>query len=692
MASTEQPTEDQHSSEESMLIIETEGEGEEEEEGLHLPEEEQYSGTEGEHTESTALRGHVSLAESSHTPSPHTSDDEMSVVQPPSADQGSHRQKVSGRPRADPQKTQLKIPTKTGKTKAEHVGASKEASVPKDSVPQPGHSAKKHRDTPKIQTSESSVQKAHSAPKKTSEPSKASEKLPAPKRKSAPTDVSVPTKKPKTTSSEPKKTLGTEKGKSTEKHHHKDKRPQEERSYEHDPKQCTLARDNKTKALVVKEPTPLIKEVHKSLQRRLGYPEEYIHSPHRGKSPSLGGGPITGTTPQGGNSVPIIHTQVNLPQPIYSSPDPSPEHLQGWDDDTYGDPDLTTPQDIDTYSDLYPTKPSPPEDTSGYHEVIERAASYHKVDMYTEGVKESFLFETLKKSQKQVQFLPMLGGFLEPVQQIFQDPVKGRPITPRVEKKYKPSPNDPLYIKGHVSPDSLVVVAARKRANCQATGDSPPPDKEGKRLESIGKRVNIQAASQMRVANSIGLLSRYNRAQWDEMEDILQYLPDEQKERAAAILEEGRTVSNNTITCAADAADTAARSVNTAVTLRRHAWLRNSGFKPEIQQQLLNLPFDGEHLFGPKVDEKMEKLKKDLETNKAMGTLSTTPQRGFQKKQPFRGTGRGTPTDTTQSYYRQTYSPQQQRGGYSRGTFRGNGYKGRGKGAAAARGSAAPKQ
>ena len=81
-------------------------------------------------------------------------------------------------------------------------------------------------------------------------------------------------------------------------------------------------------------------------------------------------------------------------------------------------------------------------------------------------------------------------------------------------------------------------------------------------------------------------------------------------------------MSNATITCAADAADTAARSINTAVTIRRHAWLKNSGFKPEVQQQLLNLPFDGEHLFGPKVDKTMEKLKKDLETNKAMGTLT----------------------------------------------------------------------
>ena len=116
----------------------------------------------------------------------------------------------------------------------------------------------------------------------------------------------------------------------------------------------------------------------------------------------------------------------------------------------------------------------------------------------------------------------MLDGFLEPTGDIFKDPVKGRLIKPRVEKKYNLSPNDPACIKGHVPPDSLVVVPTYTRANSQATGDSPPPDKEGKRLEAIRKRVNMQTSNSFRIANSVGLLSRYNRAQWDE----LQHLPD----------------------------------------------------------------------------------------------------------------------------------------------------------------------
>ena len=56
----------------------------------------------------------------------------------------------------------------------------------------------------------------------------------------------------------------------------------------------------------------------------------------------------------------------------------TPDHpLEGWDDDTYEDP-----HDDDTITDIYPSKPSPPEDASGYHKLIQRAADYHKVELY----------------------------------------------------------------------------------------------------------------------------------------------------------------------------------------------------------------------------------------------------------------------------------------------------------------------
>ncbi|KAJ1212012.1 hypothetical protein NDU88_007358 [Pleurodeles waltl] len=256
---------------------------------------------------------------------------------------------------------------------------------------------------------------------------------------------------------------------------------------------------------------------------------------------------------------------------------------------------------------------------------------------------------------------------LRHAKQIFEEPVKSRAITPRVDKKYKPPPTDPVFITSQLPPDSVVVGAARKRANSHTSGNAPPPDKESRKFDAAGKRVASQAANQWRIANSQALLARYDRAHWDEMQLLIDHLPQEYQKRAQQIVEEGQTISNNQIRSSMDAADTAARTVNTAVTIRRHAWLRTSGFKPEIQQAVLNMPFNEKQLFGPEVDTAIEKLKKDTDTAKAMGALYSPQSRGSFRKTPFRGGFRGQPTDTTSQQTRTT--PYQ--GSFQRGGFRG---------------------
>ncbi|KAJ1157443.1 hypothetical protein NDU88_010155 [Pleurodeles waltl] len=324
----------------------------------------------------------------------------------------------------------------------------------------------------------------------------------------------------------------------------------------------------------------------------------------------------------------------------------------------------------DNSPDSYPTKPSPPEDSTSYSQVVARATEFHNVTLHSEPIEDDFLFNTLSSTHSQYQSLPMLPGMLRHSKQIFQDPVKGRAITPRVEKKYKPPPTDPIYITTQLTPDSVVVGTARKRANSHTSGDAPPPDKESRKFDAVGKRVAAQAANQWRIANSQAILARYDRAHWDEMQHLIEHLPKEFQKRAQQVVEEGQSISNNQIRSSMDAADTAARTINTAITIRRHAWLRTSGFKPEIQQDVLNMPFNEQQLFGLEVDTAIEKLKKDTDTAKAMGALYSPQSRGTFRKTPFRGGFRGQPTETTTSQTRPTYQGQYQRGGF-RGQYRG---------------------
>ncbi|KAJ1083976.1 hypothetical protein NDU88_004131 [Pleurodeles waltl] len=89
----------------------------------------------------------------------------------------------------------------------------------------------------------------------------------------------------------------------------------------------------------------------------------------------------------------------------------------------------------DNSPDCYQTKPSPPEDSTAYTQVLSRAAKFNNVAMHTEPVEDDFLFNTLASTHVSYLSLPMLLGMLKHTKQVSQEPVKGRAITPRVEKK-----------------------------------------------------------------------------------------------------------------------------------------------------------------------------------------------------------------------------------------------------------------
>ncbi|XP_078520391.1 uncharacterized protein LOC144785278 [Lissotriton helveticus] len=354
------------------------------------------------------------------------------------------------------------------------------------------------------------------------------------------------------------------------------------------------------------------------------------------------------------------------PQPQYDfPPDPQPQE-EPWEEPT--DPYNTHPiPDVPSY----PTNTSPTDDTIVFNQLIDRAAQFHNVDMHNDPVEENFLFDTFPTSEKSVRTLPMVKGVLKHAPDIFKDTARARVINPRIEKKYRAAPTDPTYIRGQLPLDSLVVANARKRANSQTTGEAPPPDKESKILEASGKRVAAQASNSWRIANTQALLARYDRAHYDQLESLMQHLPEPFKAQADDLIQEGKFITNASIKCALDAADTAARSINTSVLLRRHAWLRISGFKNEEQNSILNQPFDETHLFSPNVDVPLEKMKKDTDTAKSMGALQhQAPRRSFRRSS-YRGNTRGYSSESPSTSYK-TPSQSSFTKGYQRGGYRGN--------------------
>ena len=54
-------------------------------------------------------------------------------------------------------------------------------------------------------------------------------------------------------------------------------------------------------------------------------------------------------------------------------------------------------------------------------------------------------------------------------------------------------------------------------------------------------------------------------------------------------------------------ANTYLKSTLDATTLTRHAWLRESSIKQEVQAAVINMPFTRDSLFGNAVDESLQR-------------------------------------------------------------------------------------
>ena len=70
------------------------------------------------------------------------------------------------------------------------------------------------------------------------------------------------------------------------------------------------------------------------------------------------------------------------------------------------------------------------------------------------------------------------------------------------------------------------------------------------------------------------------------------------KKKLKVAIQEGRDIANAFLKSALDAGDTASRQLRTGTVLRRHAWLRVLGFKPQVQASIINMPLTGKTLFG----------------------------------------------------------------------------------------------
>lgn len=114
-------------------------------------------------------------------------------------------------------------------------------------------------------------------------------------------------------------------------------------------------------------------------------------------------------------------------------------------------------------------------------------------------------------------------------------------------------------------------------------------------------------------------MGAYQQFIWEKFQPIIACLPEDKKSLAISFQQEACSLAAQQIHSAHHVAACAAKNMAVSVILRRHAWLRSSGFREESKPCIEDLPFDEEALFNTKTNNEGEDLHKKKTTARKMG-------------------------------------------------------------------------
>nr|XP_020642244.1 formin-like protein 7 [Pogona vitticeps] len=323
-------------------------------------------------------------------------------------------------------------------------------------------------------------------------------------------------------------------------------------------------------------------------------------------------------------SVPPTAPSAPCPRPKkthdLSSDDDAPPSSQEPDSDEEPPPQ-PTPQDLPegetVESDIgNPHDSFPSEDFTSYAQMLSRLAKTLKIPVdEPTPPEEDLIFGDITKDRSSPPSLSFLPALLKIVHEFWEHPSASVPLPKRTESMYKITGDDAKFLLKHPIPNSLIVETSCTKPSGKV--HVIPTNKEGKKLELIGRRLYSLITFILRVANYQTALGAYQKQLWLKMLPGLHMLPDEARQPFLNTYEEAQTVSKHQRIATRHSVEAAARILVTAVTLRRHAWLRAANIFEDVKTKVEDLLFDSLGLFIEKTDTHLEDLHKAKKTAKS---------------------------------------------------------------------------
>ncbi|KAJ7304165.1 hypothetical protein JRQ81_011695 [Phrynocephalus forsythii] len=255
-----------------------------------------------------------------------------------------------------------------------------------------------------------------------------------------------------------------------------------------------------------------------------------------------------------------------------------------------------------------PRPSSMAEKIKNYSDFIIRMAKSLNVPTHRPALQHSdHLFDKISPDFTAPVHLSVIPSFLSMAKETLQE-LSSPSTSSRFESFYRVHDEGAPFLLKRPHPNSVIVAVSQMQSSNKRV--HIPPSKEGRKLDSMGRRLYSTASLAFKVANYQGVMGAYQRVLLDKLLPFLDLLPDSSKAEATAIYKEAMFVAAQQMLSARHASNCATRSLGAAVILRRHSWLRSTGLPEDIKGHIEYLPFEGEGLFHIKTDEIIQDLEK----------------------------------------------------------------------------------
>lgn len=98
-----------------------------------------------------------------------------------------------------------------------------------------------------------------------------------------------------------------------------------------------------------------------------------------------------------------------------------------------------------------------------------------------------------------------------------------------------------------------------------------PPDREGKKMDSYGRQLYSIGALGIKSCNYEAYIARFIHSVFEDLSPLLQLILEDSRQRALHLCSDGLSAAKQGIATACHILETSAKTLTTAVAIRRHS-------------------------------------------------------------------------------------------------------------------------